>query len=56
MACRRFGIKPLSDSMQAYCGLNPREQISLDIESKHESAKVGCKLAAIFCRPQFENQ
>ena len=59
MACRLFRIKPLVDIMLAYCGLDPREQISVKIESnnkKRESAKVGCKLAAIFCRPQFENQ
>ena len=34
MACRLFGAKPLSEPMQAYCQVEPKEHISVKYYSK----------------------
>ena len=37
MAYRPFGAKPLSELMLAHCKLNPQAQISVKVESKHDT-------------------
>ena len=62
MACRLIGAKPLSEPMQPYYQLDPKEQTSVKFESKYklfiqENAFEGVvrEMAAILSRERWAN-